>query len=119
VAHRLSTAGTIAPREARDVPKEDRSEMKEIVKRQLEGRGYIVRLSTSREGDTTVGRIEVADAKTDKAVARVVSAAKIDNLELVFGVDATEGIARDLLSQAMSLADLLRFLIPGLSVREE
>lgn len=101
------------------MPKEERSEMREIAKRQLEGRGYLIRLSTAREGDNMIGRAEVSDAATGKAVARFVSVAKVDNLELVFGIDATEGIAREFVSQAMSLADLLRFLIPGLSVREE
>ena len=99
--------------------KEDRSETREIVKRQLGGRGYIVRVSTAREGDTMIGRVQVSDAATDKPVATFVSAGKLDNIELVFGIDATEGIAREFLSQTMGLADLLRFLIPGVSIREE
>lgn len=101
------------------MPKDDKSEMREIVKRQLAGRGYIIRLSTARDGDTTIGRVQVSDAATDKAVATFVSAGKLDNIELVFGVDATEGLAREFLSQTMGLADLLRFLIPGVSIKEE
>lgn len=93
--------------------------MREIVKRQLEGRGYILRLSTAREGDNMMGRVEVSDAATSKTVAKFVSVAKVDNLEIVLGIDAAEGIARDLVSQAMNLTDLLKYLIPGLSVREE
>lgn len=101
------------------MPKVDASDAREIAKKQLEGRGYIISLSTAREGDSMIGRIQVSDAASDRTVARFVSVAKVDNLQLVFGIDAAEGIARDLMSQAMSLVDLLRFLIPGVSVREE
>ncbi|OGS48859.1 MAG: hypothetical protein A3K68_06990 [Euryarchaeota archaeon RBG_16_68_13] len=99
--------------------KGESSEMKEIAKKELDGRGYIVRLSTKRDGDSTIGRVHVLEAGSDKTVAKLVSVIKLDNLELVFGVDVTEGIARDLVSQAMSLADLLRFLVPGFSMKEE
>ncbi|OGS47307.1 MAG: hypothetical protein A3K66_01680 [Euryarchaeota archaeon RBG_16_67_27] len=99
--------------------KDEKSEMREIAKRVLQGRGYVVRLSTSREGDSMIGKIQVTDAATDRAVATLVSVGKIDNLEIVFGLDATEGIAREFLSQAMGLADLFKFLIPGMSIKEE
>ena len=99
--------------------KDEKSEMREIAKRVLQGRGYVVRLSTSREGDSMIGKIQVTDAATDRAVATFVNVGKIDNLEIVFGLDATEGIAREFLSQAMGLADLFKFLIPGMSIKEE
>jgi len=101
------------------VAKDEKSEMREIAKRVLQGRGYVVRLSTSREGDSMIGKIQVTDAATDRAVATFVNVGKIDNLEIVFGLDATEGIAREFLSQAMGLADLFKFLIPGMSIKEE
>lgn len=101
------------------MPKERISEMQEIAKRELESRGYIVRLSTARDGDSMIGRIQVADAETNRTVARFVGIGKIDDLELVFGIDATEGIGRDFLSQLMSLADMMRYFLPGASIREE
>lgn len=101
------------------MPKERMSGMHEIAKRELDGRGYIVRLSTTREGENLIGRVQVADAATNRTVARFVGVGKIDDLELVFGVDATEGISRDFLSQLMNLADMMRYFIPGASVREE
>lgn len=99
--------------------KDNKSDLREIAKRVLQGRGYILRLSTAREGDSMIGKVQVTDAATDRAVATFVTVGKIDNLEIVVGLDATEGIAREFLSQAMGLADLFKFLIPGMSIKEE
>jgi hypothetical protein len=101
------------------MPKDRVSEMQEIAKRELESRGYVIRLSTAREGENLIGRVQVADAATNRTVAKFVGIGKIDNLELVFGIDAAEGISRDILSQIMGLADMFKFLIPGASLREE
>ena len=99
--------------------KEDKSEMTTIAKKQLEGRGYVVSLSTSREGENVIGKVRVSEASTQRTVANFVSVWKIDNLQVVFGVDAGEGIARDFVSQAMNLFDLFRYVIPGAQVKEE
>jgi len=99
--------------------KEEKSGMATIAKKQLEGRGYVVSLSTNREGDNVIGKLRVSEASTQKTVANLVSVWKIDNLELVFGVDAGEGIARDFVTQAMNLFDLLRYVIPGAQTKEE
>lgn len=107
------------PREGGRVPRERKSDMKQIVKKELDGRGYIVNLSTAREGENLIGRIHVIDAATEKTVARFVGVGRFDDLHLMFGLDATEGIARDILSQMMSVADMLRLFVPGASVREE
>ncbi|HKZ99746.1 MAG TPA: hypothetical protein VJ326_09190 [Thermoplasmata archaeon] len=101
------------------MPKDRVSDMQEIAKRELESRGYVFRLSTAREGENLVGRVQVSDAATNRTVAKFVGIGKFDNLELVFGIDAAEGISRDILSQIMGLADMLKFLIPGASVRQE
>lgn len=99
--------------------KAEKSDMREIAKRQLNGRGYIVRLSTAREGDNLIGKMQVTQAATDEIVARIVSVGRVDGLEVVFGVDAAEGLAREFMNQAMGLADLLKFVLPGTTVREE
>ena len=99
--------------------KEEKSEMTAIAKKQLEGRGYVLSLSTSREGENLIGKLRVSEAGTQRTVANFVSVWKIDNLELVFGLDAGEGIARDFVNQAMNLFDLLRYVIPGAQVKEE
>jgi hypothetical protein len=101
------------------VPREAKAAMMELAKRELDGRGYVLRLSTARDGENLVGRVEVTDVATDKIVARFVGIGKFDNLEVVVGLDAMEGIAKDLLSQVMNLADILRYFIPGASLREE
>ena len=99
--------------------KEDRSEMREIVRRHLDNKGYVVRLTTHRDGDNLIGRVHVTDATSDETVAKLVGVGKVDNLELVFGVDASEGIARDIVNQVLNLADFLRYMIPSVSVKEE
>jgi len=93
--------------------------MTTIAKKQLQGRGYVVSLSTSREGETLIGKVRVSEASTERTVANFVSLCKVDNLELVFGIDAGEGIARDFVNQAMNLFDLFRYVIPGAQVKEE
>ena len=106
-------------REGAPVAKDNKLAMMDIAKRELDGRGYILRFQTAREGENLVGRIQVVDAGSEKVVARFVGIGKFDNLELVLGLDAMEGIAKNLLSQAMNLADLLRYFVPGVSLREE
>ena len=91
----------------------------EAVRRQMEGRGYLVRLTTAREGERLVGRIHIVEAKTERTVAKIVAAAKVEDLDVVLGVDAEEGLIRDVLAQAMSAADALREALPTITIREE
>src|SRR3989442_1296946 len=93
--------------------KEEKSEMTTIAKKQLEGRGYVLALSTTREGENLIGKVRVTEAATHRTVASFVSVWKIDNMELVFGIDGGEGIARDLVNQAMNLFDLFKYVLPG------
>src|SRR3989442_13251079 len=90
-------------REALSMAKEEKSEMAAIAKKQLEGRGYEVSLSTTRDGENLIGKIRGTEASTQRTVASFGSVWKIDNMELVFGIDAAEGIARDLCNNAMNL----------------
>jgi hypothetical protein len=99
--------------------KDEKSEMTTIAKKQLQGRGYLVSLSTSREGENLIGKLRVSEAGTQKTVANIVSVWKVDDLQLVFGLDAGEGIAKDFVSQAMNLFDLFKYVIPGAQIREE
>lgn len=99
--------------------KEEKSEMATIAKKQLAGRGYVISLSTSREGENLIGKVRVTEAATQRTVASFVSVWKIDNMELVFGLDAGEGIARDFVNQAVNLLDLFKDVIPAAHVREE
>jgi len=106
-------------REALWMAKEEKSEMATIAKKQLEGRGYVLSLSTTRDGENLIGKVRVTEASTQRTVASFVSVWKIDNMELVFGIDAGEGIARDLMNQAMNLFDLFKYVLPGVQVKEE
>ena len=106
-------------REALPMAKEEKSEMATIAKKQLEGRGYVLSLSTTRDGENLIGKVRVTEAATHRTVASFVSVWKIDNMELVFGIDAGEGIARDLMNQAMNLFDLFKYVLPGAQVKEE
>ncbi len=101
------------------MPINEAEEKRAILKRELGGRGFVVRLSTSREGANLVGRLEVSEAATDRPVAKIVSVAKVDDLDLVVGIDAPEGVVRDFLSQILGFADSLRELVPAVTVREE
>src|SRR5207245_11778659 len=99
-------------REAPSLAKEEKSEMATIAKKQLEGRGYVLSLSTTREGENLLGKVRVSEAATHRTVANFGSVWKIDNLALVIGLDATHGIARDVVSQAMNMSDLLKTVPP-------
>jgi hypothetical protein len=89
------------------------------VREQMARRGYLVHITTARDGANVVGRIRVTQASTDATVAKLVASAKIDNLDLVIGIDAEEGLIRDLLAQALNAADALREAIPTITIREE
>ena len=89
------------------------------VRSQMAKRGYVIRITTAREGPNVVGRIHVTQAATDATVAKIVASAKLDNVDLVIGIESEEGFVRDLLAQALSAADALREAIPTLSIREE
>ncbi len=101
------------------MPNDEVEEKRAILKRELGGHGFVIRLSTSREGANLVARLEVTDAATDDPVAKIVSVAKVDDLNLVIGVDAPEGVVRDVLSQILGFADSLRELVPAVTVHEE
>ena len=99
--------------------KDEKSEMMTIAKKQLQSRGYVVSLSTNREGENLIGKLRVTEAATQRTVANLVSVWKVDDLELVFGIDAGEGIARDFVTQAMNLFDLFKYVIPGAQIKED
>ena len=99
--------------------KDEKSDMMTIAKKQLQGRGYVVSLSTNREGENLIGKLRVSEASTQRTVANFVSIWKVDDMELVFGIDAGEGIARDFVNQAMNLFELFKYVIPGAQVKEE
>ena len=99
--------------------KDERSEMREIVRRHLDNKGYVIRLTTHREGENLVGRIHVTDAGSEDTIAKIVGIAKVDNIEVVFGVDASEGILRDVINQFLKLGEFLRFMVPEVSLKEE
>jgi len=93
--------------------------MREIIRKHLDNKGYVVRLTTHREGDNLIGRVHVTDSSSDESVAKLVGVGKVDHLELVFGVDASEGIARDLVNQVLNLAEFIKYMVPSVSVKEE
>ncbi|HYY47126.1 MAG TPA: hypothetical protein VFA17_00400 [Thermoplasmata archaeon] len=99
--------------------KDGKAEMATIVTKQLQGRGYVISLTTSREGENLIGKVRVSEASTQREVANLVSVWKVDDLHLVFGLDASEGTARDFMSQAMNFFDLFKYAIPGVEIREE
>lgn len=99
--------------------KDDTKAKRDILRRELGSRGLMIQLSTSREGENLIARIEVTEAATDRSVAKLVTVARVDDLNLVIGVDAPEGVARDLLSQLFGFADALRELVPAVTVHEE
>ncbi len=90
-----------------------------ILRRELGGRGVIVHLSTAQEGKNLVARLEISEAATEKRLARVVSVAKVDDLNLLVGIDAPEGVVRDFLAQVFGFADALRELVPAMTIHEE
>jgi hypothetical protein len=99
--------------------REEKSEMREIVRKHLDNKGYVVRLTTHREGDNLIGRVHVTDAGTEDTVAKFVGVGKVDNIEIVFGFDASEGIFRGFINQALNLAEFLRYVVPSISVKED
>ncbi len=101
------------------MPKDDNAEKRSLLRRELGGHGYVLHLSTSREGENLVARLHVRDAATDQDVAKIVSVAKVDDLNLLIGVDAPEGVVKDFLAQVLGFADALRGLMPAVTIHED
>src|SRR5439155_24505620 len=102
----------IAPQEAPSMAKEDKSEMTTIAKKQLQGRGFLVSLSTTREGEKLIGKPRLIEAATHRTAANLVSVGKVDDLELVLGLDTVDGIARAFVKQAMNRLHLVKYVVP-------
>ncbi len=101
------------------MPEVSAEEKRAIVKRELGGHGLVVHLSTARDGANLIARFEVSDAATEKTVAKLVTVARVEDLDLVIGVDTTEGVARDLLAQIFNAAHALRDLVPAVTIEED
>ncbi len=101
------------------MPADPLKEKRAIVKKELGGHGLAVHLSTSREGANLVARVHVTDAATEKTVAKFVTVARVEDLDLVIGIDTSEGVARDILSQLFGVAHALGELVPAVTIDEE
>src|SRR5437879_13449682 len=96
----------IAPQETPSMAKEDKSEMTTIAKKHVQGRGFLVYLSTTRDGENLIGKLRVSEAARQRTVANLVSGWKVVDLELVFGLDAGNGSARDCVTCALQVSAL-------------
>ena len=94
-------------------------EKRTIVKRELGGHGLAIHLSTARDGANLVARLSVTDAATDRPIAKLVTVAKVEDLDIVIGLDTSESVARDFLAQLFGLAHTLRDLVPAVTIEEE
>lgn len=101
------------------MPSDSAAEKRAIVKRELGGHGLTIHVSTSRDGANLIARIAVTDAATDKTVAKLVTVARVEDLDLVIGLDTAEGVARDFLAQVFNIAHTLRELVPAVTIEEE
>ena len=101
------------------MPRKSAEDKRAIVKRELGGHGLTLHLSTSRDGANLIARIAVSDAATDKTIAKLVTVARVEDLDLVIGLDASEGVARDLLAQVFNAAHIIRDLVPAVTIEEE
>ncbi len=99
--------------------KDDTKAKRDILRKELGDHGLVIRLSTSREDANLIARLEITEAATGRSIAKIVTVAKVDDLNLVIGVDAPEGVARDFLAQLFGFADALRKLVPAVTVHEE
>lgn len=101
------------------MPTDPAEEKRAIVKRELRGHGLTIRLSTSRDGANLIARVEVRDAATDHTVAKFVGVARVEDLDVVIGLDTSEGVARDVLAQVFNVAHALREIVPAVTIDEE
>ncbi len=101
------------------MPKDGVAEKRALLKRELAGHGYMIHLSTKRDGPNLVARLEISDAATEANLAKIVSVAKVDDLNLLLGIDAPEGVVRDFLAELLGFADALRELVPAVTIHEE
>lgn len=101
------------------MPSDSAAEKRAIVKRELGGHGLAIHVSTSRDGANLIARVAVTDAATDKTVAKLVTVARVEDLDLVIGLDTSEGVARDFLAQVFNIAHALRELVPAVTIEEE
>lgn len=101
------------------MPSDSAAEKRAIVKRELGGHGLAIHVSTSRDGANLIARVAVTDAATDKTVAKLVTVARVEDLDLVIGLDTSEGVARDFLAQVFNIAHTLRELVPAVTIEEE
>ncbi len=101
------------------MPTDRTEEKRAIVKRELGGHGLTVHLSTAREGGNLVARFSVSDAATDRLIAKLVTVARVEDLDLVVGVDTADDVARDFLAQLFGVAHALRDLVPAVTIDEE
>lgn len=101
------------------MPTDSAKEKRAIVMRELGGHGLAVHLSTSRDGPNLIARVAVHDAATDQSVAKFVAVARVEDLDLVIGVDTSEGVARDFLAQLFHVAHTLREIVPAVTIERE
>ena len=99
--------------------KNDTETKRAILRKELGDHGVVLRLSTSREGANLIARLEVTEAASARSLAKIVTVAKVDDLNHVNGIDAPDNVARDLLSQIHGFAEALRELAPTVTVHEE
>lgn len=98
------------------MPVTEDADLRKIVKKELDNRGYVVAVHTHREGDHVVGRLHVSSAETDETVGKLVGVGNVNDLRLCFGVDA-EGTMRDVVYKLLGAWEGMQNLMPSFVVK--
>ncbi len=60
------------------------------VREALAGQGYALHLSTEREGDTLIAKLELLNLKEDRSLLKVVGSGRLVDIDLTLGLRASE-----------------------------
>lgn len=85
--------------------------MKEL-RSALNDRGYALRLSTERKGETVTAKLELQKLEEEKSLMKLVASGRLEDFDLTLGFDAEEEDLWSFLMRALGLWETVKGALP-------
>ena len=91
---------------------------KDVVKGELGETGCVVTVSTEKQGENLVGKLEITEAANDNQILKVVAVGKPMDISFSFGLSCSQNDLMVLIKDFIVSSDFLKLMVPTMGFEE-